>query len=1147
MLAVHRAWRGDALAGGLADLLRRPLDDPFTPEVVAVPTRGVERWLSQHLATVLGASPDGDDGVCANVAFPFPGTLIGAALAAATGIDPETDPWRPERAVWPLLAVVDERLDEPWLAILAGHLGVGRGAGAEVRRSRRFGTVRHLADLYDRYAVHRPDLVAAWATGGSSPDVPADLAWQGELWRALRAEIGCPSPAERLVAASAVLRADPGVVDLPARLSLFGLTRLPASSLAVLAALGHHRDVHLWLLHPSPALWDRVAAGISSPVWLGRRAEDPAVVEARNPLLATWGRDAREMQLVLAAAGVLAGPELGGAVHPQTLLGRIQADLCADRPPVGTPWRPPLDAGDRSLQVHACHGPGRQVEVLRDAILHLLADDPSLEPRDVIVMCPDIDAFAPLIQATFGTTEQPGQGRDLHVRLADRSIRQTNPVLSAVAALLDLAGGRVRASEVLDLAGREPVRRRFRFDDDDLATIHEWVRATGVRWGIDAAGRAAYQLDRLPAGTWAAGLDRLLLGVAMSEDGLRTVDGVLPLDDLDSGDIELVGRLAELIDRLRAALADLAGPQPIACWLDAIDRGALALFATADADAAQLGQLRTLLDDVRAATGGVPAAGRGESDHDHDRGPAAPAAWPPVLTLTEVRALLAERLRGQPTRANFRTGHLTMCTLVPMRSVPHRVVCLLGMDDGSFPRHASPDGDDLIAGAPRVGDRDGRAEDRQLLLDAVLAAREHLVIAYTGRDPRTNGERPPAVPVGELLDVVDRTVRVDSGAARDRIVTEHPLQPFDPRNFAAGRLGMAQPWSFDPVHLEGARATGRPRRPVRLLEGLPLVPAPADPVELDRLVQFVQHPVRAFLRQRLGVTLGWDADEVDDDLPLELDNLQRWAVGDRVLARRLAGVPATRCAQAEHASGALPPGTLGARLLDQVMPRVEELVAAARTGERVEAAEAVDVTVALPGGRVLVGTVGGCVGDVVRSVTYSQLAARHRLAGWVRFLALSAGHPDVAWTGRAIGRGSGTRPVRVSTLTFPAGGPGGGAEERRIEAVRLLDRLVDLYDRGRREPLPLWAKTSAAWAEAVHRGGDGERAARGIWKADGDIPGEDNDPAHQLVYGGIAAFDDLAALPPDSDEQGPDWFDHQPGRAGRLALRLWQPLLERER
>ena len=215
-----------------------------------------------------------------------------------------------------------------------------------------------------------------------------------------------------------------------------------------------------------------------------------------------------------------------------------------------------------------------------------------------------------------------------------------------------------------------------------------------------------------------------------------------------------------------------------------------------------------------------------------------------------------ERLEGRPTRANFRTGHLTVCTLLPMRSVPHRVVCLLGLDDGAFPRKAPRDGDDLMLERPHVGERDPRSEDRQLLLDALLAASERLIVTYTGNDERTNAPRPPAVPVGELLDAVDATVRCEDGQlARERVVVRHPLQPFDPRNFIAGHIAGRHPWSFDGAALAGARALAGPRSEPPSVPAGPLPSRASGVVELADLVRFVEHPVRAFLRQRLGISL----------------------------------------------------------------------------------------------------------------------------------------------------------------------------------------------------------------------------------------------------------------------------------------------------
>ncbi len=416
MLHVHRAERADRLADGLAETLLEPLENEFAPDVVAVPTRGIERWLTQRLSTQLGTTGDRQDGVCANVDFPFPGRLIQAALAAASGIDPENDPWVAERSVWRLLELVDECLDEPWLATLARHLEGARGDPEDPMR--RFGAVRHIADLFDRYGVHRPDMVRAWAAGSfAAPDGPD--AWQPELWRRLRARIGVLSPAERLAPACERIRSDAGLLDLPARLSLFGLTRIPRSYLDVLAAIADQRDLHLFVLHPSPSLWRTVAAELGGGPPITNRREDRTAAAPANRLLASWGRDVRELQLVLASAGEATDHHHAlPAAETDTLLARIQSGVREDRPPPGPALsgepdpRPQLHEDDRSVQIHACHGRARQVEVLRDVVLHLLADDPTLEPRDVIVMCPDIETFAPLIQATFGSGRHADDDED---------------------------------------------------------------------------------------------------------------------------------------------------------------------------------------------------------------------------------------------------------------------------------------------------------------------------------------------------------------------------------------------------------------------------------------------------------------------------------------------------------------------------------------------------------------------------------------------------------------------------------------------------------------------------------------------------------------------------------------------------------------
>jgi exodeoxyribonuclease V gamma subunit len=965
--------------------------------------------------------------------------------------------------VWPLLEIVDASRREPWLKRLADHLG-----DDEDRRARRFSSIRHVAGLYDRYALYRPEMLERWAGGEGDH-------WQAELWRRLRDRLQVPGPAERGRTACQALRADGSLVDLPDRLALFGLTRLPTGHLNVLHALAAHRDVHLFLLHPSPAQWER----LKDHPTVTRRDEVDA--RAANPLLASWGHDSRELQLVL---GGDHADHLHAVEHrADTLLARVQADVREDRRR--------HHVADRSIQVHSCHGRARQVEVLRDAILHLLADDPTLEPRDVIVMCPDIETFAPLIQATFGAGDdevEPLEGAppDLRVRLADRSLRQTNPVLGVVARLIELAGERLTASQVLDLADREPVRRRFNLDDDDIGRMEEWVRASGIRWGLDAAHRAPFKLDQLSSGTWRAGLDRLLLGVAMSEEDQRLFERVLPLDDVESGAIDLVGRFAELIDRLQATVDALTTPKAIDEWAAALAAAADALTVTPPRDAWQRAELQRILDDVVSEAAGTTAE----------------------LALPELRTLLADRLRGRPTRANFRTGHLTICTLVPMRSVPHRVVCLLGLDDGVFPRKAPRDGDDLLLDDPHIGERDPRTEDRQLLLDALMAATDRLIVTYTGNDERTNLAKPPAVPVGELLDLVGHDV-----------VVRHPLQPFDQRNFERGALVPETTWSFDRVTLRGAQALTGERAPrARFLEQ-PLPPLDGDLVELDDLVRFVERPVRAFLRKRLGIAVADYSDEVRDALPVELDSLEEWGVGQRLLEARLAGAERRTAILAEIGRGTLPPGVLGEPVIVRIDPVVDEIVARVPQGTTTS----IDVKLALPDGRTLTGTVAGVVDDVVRTVTYSRVNPRHRIAAWVRLLAVQAAHPRREFEAVTVGRGpDGVAVVRVGGLDAPL-------------ALDYLATLLDLYDRGMREPPPLYCRTSAAYAA-----GEDPRKA---WES-GKFAGEDADPEHELVLGGRRTFDELQAAPGRPDEA---WDMDEPRRFGRWARRLWDPVLEHER
>jgi exodeoxyribonuclease V gamma subunit len=1134
-LRIHRAERADALVAGLARVLVSAPADPFTPDVVAVPSRGVERWIAQSLSTVLGTQPGRGDGVCANVVFPSPRRLAREAVAAGSGIDADDDPWAEHRLPWPLLEVIDGCASEHWCRTLGRHLGLMDGA---VDRGRRMAVAQKLAGLFTAYAAQRPAMVRDWLdrrdTDGFGNPLDPDHVWQAELWRRLRGHIGTDGPAERVDAATAALRDDPALVDLPQRLSLFGPTRLTTDQIQVVGALAAQRDVHLWLPYPSAGLWQHVAQATGTPSTpvpdIPTRRDDPTADVPEHPLVRSLGRDAREMQLRLQAhTGIEHDEHLAVEPADDTLLGALQRDLHQDRAPTRGHR---LADDDTSVQVHACHGRQRQVEVLREVLLGILADDPSIEPRDIIVMCPDIESYAPLVAATFGLSsgdlddvnlhgagDNAHPGHRLTVRLADRSLRQTNPVLAVTAQLLELADSRLTASEVLDLAAMPPVRRRFGLDDDALERAGDWVRRAGVRWGLDADARAPYGLGQVNQNTWQSGLDRILVGVTMDEDDLRILDDTLPLDDVDSTEIDLAGRLAELLDRLEAAVHALNREQTLDEWVAAVAEAVESLVDVAAHETWQTSQARWQLTDTLTSAEG------------HAEGTA--------LRLSDVRALLGERLKGRPTRANFRTGALTMCTMVPMRSVPHRVVCLLGLDDGVFPRTTRVDGDDILARRPRVGERDARAEDRQLFLDAILAAKERLVCVYSGADERTGAARPPAVPLGELLDVLDGTARTPHGKVRDRVLVRHPLQPFDARNFVPGELTRATAFSFDRSAYHGSRTLqlGRAPRPPFLTGPVP-AREPLQTVELDTLVRFLEHPVKGFLRQRLELSATDDEDEPSDAIPVDPDALEKWAVGDRLLRAGVTGLPADHAVRAEWLRGQLPPGRLGHDIVAPIGAEVAELVEGSAELRALDP-EHVDVSLTLPSGITLAGTVPSIHGDCIVRVVYSRLSPKHRLRAWVHLLALSAQAPGTAWRAVTVGRNPKTRGASVVGSFLG----GVGAQD----ALAHLDTLVQIYRTGLTFPLPVPPKTSCAYAE---RRGDGKsvhvakKYAGDFWRTKGYGPqeqGEFDDVHHRLVWGD-AQMQALLDHEPDPDGS----FPEEPHLFGQLARRLWSPLLGAE-
>ncbi len=1127
-LRIVRSTHVEALLAPLIAQLRHSSADVFTPVRIVVASRGMQRWLTHQIAQGLS---DAGHGIAANIDFPFPGRMIDEVVGACTGSG-EGDPWEPRTLAWSVAALFTSHAHAPAMASL------GDAIGDSIVDRPGWRLARRVADVFNGYALTRPEMVAAWSAGDDVDDdarpLGADDRWQPWLWRRLVAELG--DPTARLGTTIERLRDGSAAgLQLPREVTLFGLTTLPRRHLEVLAALAGHRPVTLYLPTPSASRWRRCREAAST---------GGAIDEAAHPMLLSCGRladDAATLVTRLAPAHhdmQVDPPDAAYDDASRTLLGRIQQGLREDEAP------PSPDAGedalrvrgaegdvaaaavdpaawerdtDRTLQVHRCYGPSRQAEVLRDAIFALLADDATLEPRDVIVLTPDVATFAPLVQAAFAAD---GHRPDLPVEVADRRVGDGDVVASICLTLLGLAAGRVTASELLDLLARDAVAAMFGISHTELPQLRRWVAETGVRWGIDAHHRAVHGQPADHHHTWRAGLDRLLIGVTMADEDDRVVGGLAPFDHVEGDDVELAGRFAEAVSIICRLLQELSGPRPVADWCTTIRAAVRRCVQLPPDDAWRLHAFEDRLDELAA-----------------DAHAADVRADPVILDLGGITAALAAALDQTRGATGYETGAVTLCELVPMRSIPHRVVCLLGVDDGVFPRRSDRVGFDLVDRHRHLGDRDRRDEDRHLFLEAVLAARDHLVVVCAGWDARTNESRPMAVPVAELVEVTLRTAAA-IGVDPDTVVRDHSLHPFSPSAFTPDHDG--RPFSFDVTRLAAARRLHDPGRRPRVFVDGPLAPPQddGDPISLDDLVDAAVHPVRHLLRDRLELHLTERDEPLDDDEPLTLDALERSGVG-----RLLLDVDTNRVQRRLHAlqaTGTVPAGTPGQVAVDAVAREVAELRAFAESraaellGATPEDARQGDVAMEIPlDDRMVRGTVDAMFGPVVGAdpsaiggalrleVAFRRDGPRPLLSCWVRHLALAChGMTDTVTVAVLRAKSGSGQAVKVlAPLAATVDDPDAFA---RLQ----LTELVALRDQALREPLPLFTSASYKYAST----GRMSAAEGAFW--DGFRSQGDRDVYIEQVYGAEATLSDVLA-----DEDAARQFR-------MLAEQLWHPVLE---
>ena len=1072
-LRLYTSNRLEALTEKLADVLARPLSSPLQSEIIIVQSQGMARWLKLELAR--------RHGICANCSFPFP-KIFCAEVLAANSANPSGQPiLTREVMVWEIMRLLPEMLNQPEFSCLEDYLL----DQSDVRK--RFQLSSRIANLFDQYLVFRPDLILAWDQGQLScaaTDANIHEVWQAALWRRVRQE----KPGQHLAAlwkefGERVLKPDFKPSDVPERLSIFGISALPPSYLQIFCALGAFAEVHLFLLQPSKEYWGLIVNARESEKILktmkkGDAATKELHLETGNHLLASMGFLGRDFLNLVLDSGDWDEARAFSDTQEGNLLHNVQADIfhLRDRGRDDCPklW---VSKADASLRVHSCHSPLREVEVLYDHLLDWFERDATLAPRDVLVMTPDIEGYAPFIQAVFDSPEE--NDKRIPFSVADRGTRAASHVVDAFLNLLRLPSTRLEATSVLRILETDTVRARFHLAEPDLDTIRVWIRKTNIRWGQDANNRESLGLPGLAENTWQQGMERLFLGYAMAGQGEKMFQDVLPFDDLEGGSAEVLGHFAEYLKRLFDSCATLRERRTAGAWETALLNMLEAFFQP---DESQIPEILLIRSTMRELASQAAGAGCDEA-----------------VDLSVILESLNQLLEEDRFGSGFITGGVTFCALKPMRSIPFKVICLIGMSDGTFPRSDRHLIFDLMAQKPWLGDRSLRADDRYLFLETLLSARERLHISYVGQSIRDNSEAPPSVLVSELLDYIAQAYELPDGEIlRDHVQVRHRLQGFSPAYFTSKDARL---FSYSSENCRASQCGQASRVVPALFIDAPLSEPEAEwrTVEVATLAEFFCNPARWLVTRRLGLRFAEEDEALEEVESFAVAPLDGYAIRQDLVEMGLKGSSVKDALRLMNAAGRLPLGEAGAVHFRGLQADVEAFLERLRPHLGDGYIDPIQVDLALGEFR-LVGEIRRLTAKGSLHFRCASIKAKDLLRFWIQHLVVNAAFPNEEYSTAVLVGGD-------QVLEVP----------RLNRAPEVLSGLLELYWKGLAQPLKFFPQTSWAYVGAELKRDAGGRSkqdpasvARVSWEGNSftKAPGEREDAYFDLCFRNVDPLDE---------------------------------------
>ncbi|MBS1197688.1 MAG: exodeoxyribonuclease gamma subunit [Proteobacteria bacterium] len=1082
MLRLTFSNRYELLQEKLLERLAHERGAVFSPWQIIVPSAAIRRQIDLACADRLG--------IAANIESSYLAQWLWQQMGRVVDI-PEISPFSPASLSWRIFEIFGDAEFVDAQPRLQHYL---KQADAVMRLD----LATRVAQLLEHYITYRPQWLVAWSAGKPAglPGGAEDEIWQAALWRRIAVELGIrrQHPATLFFQKIEELGDEaPRRAGLPASAHIFCLPAMPPLYLEILRRLSQWMEIEVYALNPCREYWfeivDQKRLG-----YLAARQQD-MFHEVGNGLLASWGKQTQaHIDLLFADEGqIIEEDSRFQPASERSLLAALQnAILDLEELPPGSCT---MVESDRSIEVHVCHSLTRELEVLQDQLLGLFVGDEILKPGDILVLTPDLEAAAPLIDAVFGTAPE---SRRIPYQITGRAQTRINPVAAVLDRLLDLCDSRFAASSVFDLLQQAPVAARFGLAADDLERIHDWMNETGMRWGLDGGQRQTLGLPAEEKHTLADGLNRLFLAYALGDGNAArdtVIAGSIGAGNPEGSAAKALGAFWQFVRVLEWAQREWSRPRDAAGWQSLLNEF-LERFIPAGNE---------WLDDLN-----VVRAAIGELHRNMTQG----GLHTPVAGEVVRSALTA--VLDDPARGAVPGGLLTFSALAGLRSLPYKVICLIGMDDGAFPGSQRPAEFDLMARFPQRGDRQRRLDERNLFLDLLLAARQRFYLSYSGRSIRDDSVRPPSVLLAELLDYLAMATAANPTdpeslkAARCRLLVDHPLQPFSQAYFA-GEVDECHR-SFNQEYCRALRASlGAQCLPVAMADefaeedeeadesaldrsdqalffSAPLAPPGEEwrSVSLEQLIRFFRHPGKALL-QRLSVRLPESPEELQDDEPFLSDWRGRQRLAERLLPKLLKGEAAEAEALA-HAGNEFPPGVLGERLLAR---EVEECRKFAANLVPLLATPCLPPQAALfefelAGERwQLHGEIADLRPAGLIRYRYDELRASDYLSGWIEHLFLCAASlPNVSaqtlWHGR-----DGSYALQPLAAE---------------EAQQQLAHLLRLYRAGLLAPLHFFPKS--AWVY-VSEGGRLDKARAKWLDSSGRGHGEGDDPVWRLVLRGV--------------------------------------------